>query len=41
MRDLFDNDVRYAKRISLGEWRKRPWTDRFGQWAVKRARYLL
>ncbi|MEA2710074.1 MAG: cardiolipin synthase [Phycisphaerales bacterium] len=41
MHDLFENDVRYAHRISLKEWRKRPLLDRFGQWAVNRARYLL
>jgi cardiolipin synthase len=38
---LFENDVRYAHRISAKEWRKRAWFDRFGQWAVNRARYLL
>jgi cardiolipin synthase len=41
MHDLFENDVRFAKRVLLNEWRKRPWSDRFGQWAVNRARYLL
>ena len=41
MVDLFNNDVRFAKRITSTEWRHRPWLDRFGQWAVARARYLL
>jgi cardiolipin synthase len=41
MADLFDNDVRFAKRITLREWRHRRWQDRFVQWAVKRSRYLL
>jgi cardiolipin synthase len=41
MHQLFRNDMRYAKRISLSEWRKRPFSDRFVQWAVSRARYLL
>lgn len=41
MHALFENDVKYAKRITLNQWRKRPWFDRFGQWAVNRARYLL
>lgn len=41
MSELFENDVRYAKQIRLAEWRHRPWLDRFGQWAVSRARYLL
>jgi cardiolipin synthase A/B len=41
MIDLFENDVRYAKRISLNEWRKRPWRDRLVQWGVSRARYLM
>lgn len=39
--DLFENDVRYAKRITNGEWRRRPTWDRVVQWAVRRARYLL
>lgn len=38
---LFDNDVHYARRIQLSEWRRRPWLDRVGQWAVSRARYVL
>jgi hypothetical protein len=33
--------VRYAKRITLKQWRKRTVTDRLSQWVVKRARYLL
>jgi len=41
MCDLFENDVRYARRINLNEWRHRPLMDRMGQWAVSRARYLL
>ena len=41
MEDLFENDVRFAKRIQLGKWRHRPTRDRFVQWAVSRARYLL
>ena len=41
MHDLFENDVRYAQRITPKQWRRRHWMDRFGQWAVKRARYLL
>jgi cardiolipin synthase len=41
MSRLFANDVKYAQRISLSEWRRRPWRDRFVQWAVSRARYLL
>jgi cardiolipin synthase len=41
MTDLFANDMRYARRISLKEWRRRPLRDRFGQWAVNRARYWL
>jgi cardiolipin synthase len=38
---LFENDVQYAKRIVLAEWRRRPWADRVVQWAVSRARYLM
>ena len=41
MQDLFENDVIYSKKISLKEWRRRPTWDRFVQWAVSRARYLL
>ena len=38
---LFENDVRFAERITPRQWRRRPVVDRFGQWAVNRARYLL
>jgi cardiolipin synthase len=38
---LFENDVRFAKRMSLGSWRRRPTWDRVVQWMVSRARYLL
>jgi cardiolipin synthase len=41
VRDLFDNDVCFAQRIELREWRRRPVWDRFVHWAVSRARYLL
>ncbi|WP_428937325.1 phospholipase D-like domain-containing protein [Fontivita pretiosa] len=41
MHALFANDMLYARRISLSEWRKRPMRDRLVQWAVSRARYLL
>ncbi|MDP9173216.1 MAG: phospholipase D-like domain-containing protein [Planctomycetota bacterium] len=41
MRALFQHDIRFAKRISLAEWRYRPTRDRIVQWAVSRARYLL
>ncbi|HEV8604988.1 MAG TPA: phospholipase D-like domain-containing protein [Tepidisphaeraceae bacterium] len=41
MKRLFENDACYAKRITLKEWRRRPFSDRIVQWAVKRARYLL
>ena len=38
MHVLFENDVRYAHRVTSREWRRRPWSDRFWQWAVNRAR---
>ena len=41
MQDLFENDVLYSKKINLKEWRRRPTWDRFVQWTVSRARYLL
>lgn len=41
MRLLFEHDVQFAKRITMGQWRHRPWSDRIVQWAVQRARYLL
>jgi cardiolipin synthase len=41
MHYLFENDVGYARRITLSEWRRRPVRDRLVQWAVNRARYLL
>ncbi|QOV91198.1 phospholipase D-like domain-containing protein [Humisphaera borealis] len=39
--DLFDNDVNYAKQIHRSHWRRRPWGDRFVQWATSRARYVM
>jgi cardiolipin synthase A/B len=41
MHDLFASDVRYSRRLDCEVWRGRPWADRFVQWAVIRARYLL
>lgn len=41
MCELFENDVGFSTRIKLSEWRRRPRWDRFVQWAVSRARYLL
>lgn len=41
MNELFENDIRFARRINAAEWRHRPMWDRFVQWAVYRARYLL
>lgn len=41
MQDLFENDVLYSRQITLNEWRRRPRWDRFVQWTVSRARYLL
>jgi cardiolipin synthase A/B len=41
MNDLFENDVRYSKKINAKEWHRRPTWDRFVQWSVSRARYLL
>ena len=38
---LFENDVRYSKKIDPEVWQHRPHWDRFGQWLVSRARYLL
>jgi cardiolipin synthase len=41
MHGLFENDVKFARKIELAEWRRRPRWDRFVQWAVSRARYLM
>lgn len=41
MHELFEHDERFAQRMELGEWRRRPTVDRVVQWAVSRARYLL
>jgi cardiolipin synthase len=41
MQGLFTNDMNYASRITASQWRRRPLRDRFVQWAVSRARYLL
>jgi cardiolipin synthase len=39
--DLFENDLKYALPIDPARWKSRPVWDRFGQWTVSRARYLL
>jgi cardiolipin synthase len=41
MHGLFENDIKFARKIELVEWRRRPRWDRFVQWAVSRARYLM
>jgi cardiolipin synthase len=41
MQHLFQNDVRFSRKVELSEWRRRPTWDRFVQWTVSRARYLL
>lgn len=41
MVELFENDMRFARRIEPSKWRRRPVRDRLGQWMVSRARYLL
>jgi len=41
MHGLFENDVRYAEKIDLAEWRRRPTWDRVVQWAISRGRYWL
>jgi hypothetical protein len=41
MSELFHNDTRYADRITLSQWRRRPMYDRLVQWGVNRSRYLL
>lgn len=41
MCELFENDIRFSDRIRLEAWRRRPRWDRFVQWGVSRARYML
>lgn len=41
LHSLFENDVHFARRILPNEWRRRPFIDKFTQWAINRARYLL
>jgi cardiolipin synthase len=41
MEMLFENDTHFAKRITKAEWFRLPQWDRFVQWAVSRARYVL
>lgn len=38
---LFDNDVQYSSQIHRNHWRRRPFWDRFVQWATSRARYVM
>jgi cardiolipin synthase len=39
--DMFDHDVRFARRIDPADWRDRPRRDRLVQWLVSRLRYTL
>jgi cardiolipin synthase len=41
MEALFENDIKYARRMTLNQWRHRPKWDRVIQWAVSRARNWL
>jgi cardiolipin synthase len=41
LEDLFENDIRYARRMTLNKWRHRPKWDQIVQWAVSRARNWL
>ena len=38
---LLDHDVQHSTRIDPRHWRRRPIRDRFVQWFISRARYLL
>jgi cardiolipin synthase len=38
---LFEHDVRYAKRITLATWRRRPWLDALMQWLANLLRRWL
>ena len=38
---LMDHDIRFSRKISRSEWRRRPWVDRLVQWVVSRVRYVL
>lgn len=38
---LFENDVRYARRITKDHWKRVHWWDKFVQWTVSRVRYAL
>ena len=38
---LMDHDIRFSTQFDRETWRKRPRFDRFVQWLVSRARYLL
>jgi cardiolipin synthase len=41
LNDMFDNDVKFSRRIETEKWKGRPYGDRVVQWAVNRMRYLL
>jgi cardiolipin synthase len=32
--EIFENDIRRARRITVEEWENRPWTEKFRDWAV-------
>lgn len=41
LNSMFENDIHYARPISLSHWKRRPYWDRFVQSLVKRFRYVL
>ncbi len=41
MHAMFEHDVRYSKRITLANWRRRPWLDALLQWLANRLRRWL
>jgi cardiolipin synthase A/B len=41
MAELFAHDISYAEKISLANWRVRPFRDRIVQWAASQARHLM
>jgi cardiolipin synthase len=41
LQDMYEHDVRYSKRITLANWRRRPWLDAFLQWCANLLRRWL
>ncbi len=41
MTDVFDKDIKHARRVTLQQWKQRPWTQKFVDWLCSLFAWLL